>query len=126
MNQTLKPEKLVKIEGAGKESPTHENSRGGKQSNIPYRFDLIDGPALAAMANVLSEGAQKYGEDNWRLIDINDHLNHLLMHTYAFLAGDTQDDHLSHILCRATFALAVQLQGGPLETLSRDSSADGT
>jgi hypothetical protein len=61
------------------------------------------------MAKVLSEGAEKYGEQNWRKIDIPDHLNHLLMHTYAYLAGDTTDEHLSHILCRATFALGVSL-----------------
>lgn len=41
-------------------------------------------------------------------------MNHLLMHVYAYLGGDTQDDHLSHALCRAMFALAVEYQGGPL------------
>lgn len=109
-------EKAV-LEGAGRDAPTEENSAGGKQSAIPYRFDLIDGSALAAMANVLHEGAIKYGENNWRLIPVQDHLNHLLMHTFAYLSGDTQDDHLSHILCRATFALGVEL-----ETMRSNSS----
>lgn len=95
---------------AGPNATTTTNESGGKQSHVPARFDLIDGKALFAMAAVLHEGALKYGEDNWRLIPLHDHLNHLLMHTYAYLSGDRSDDHLSHILCRATFAQAVALQ----------------
>lgn len=92
------------------EAPTTTNESGGSQSDIPVRFDLIDAKALFEMAKVLDHGAKKYGEDNWRLIPVKDHLNHLLMHTYAYLAGDITDEHLSHILCRATFALGVSLQ----------------
>lgn len=92
------------------DAPTTTNEKGGSQSDVPVRFDLIDAKAMFEMAKVLDHGARKYGEDNWRLISVNDHLNHLLMHTYAYLAGDTTDDHLSHILCRATFAQGVALQ----------------
>jgi hypothetical protein len=98
------------LEGAGPDAPITTNEHGGSQSHIPYRFDLIDGPALAEMAKVLSQGAEKYGENNWRKIpDVEVHLNHLLMHAYAWLSGDRQDDHLSHIMCRAMFAQAVDL-----------------
>lgn len=91
------------------DAPTTENEKGGKQSHIPVRFDLIDGKALFAMAAVLHEGAEKYGANNWRKIDIEDHLNHLIMHAYAYLSGDRTDDHLSHIMCRAMFAQAVEI-----------------
>ena len=94
------------------DAPIITNSNGGSQSKIDVRFDLIDGKALFEMAKVLHEGAEKYGENNWRVIPVFDHLNHLLMHTFAYLAGDVTDDHLSHILCRATFALGVTLQEG--------------
>lgn len=96
---------------ASTEVPTTTNERGGRQSLIPVRFDLIDGPALFEMAAVLHTGAKKYGEENWRVIDVKDHLNHLIMHAYAFLSEDDSDDHLSHIMCRAMFAKAVFLQG---------------
>lgn len=92
-------------------APSITNEKGGSQSDIPVRFDLIDAKAMFEMAKVLDAGAKKYGENNWRLIDIKEHLNHLLMHTYAYLSGDESDEHLSHILCRATFALGVDLQG---------------
>lgn len=100
---------------ASKDVPTTTNERGGLQSHIPVRFDLIDGNAMFAMAKVLHEGAEKYGVDNWRLIPLEDHLNHLLMHTYAYLSGDHSDEHLSHILCRATFAQGIALQGDSID-----------
>ena len=99
---------------ASADAPTTTNERGGSQSLVPVRFDLIDGPALFEMAAVLHTGAEKYGADNWRKIDIPDHLNHLIMHSYAYLSGDHSDAHLSHIMCRAMFAQAVAIQGGPL------------
>ncbi len=88
----------------------HTNEKGGSQSYIPVRFDLVDGKAMFAMCAVLHEGAEKYGANNWRLIDVEDHLNHLIMHAYAWLAGDRTDEHLSHIMCRAMFAQGVDLK----------------
>lgn len=91
------------------DAPTITNEKGGSQSDVNVRFDLIDAKALFRMAGVLDHGAKKYGANNWRHIPVEDHLNHLLMHVYAYLAGDETDDHLSHALCRATFALGVRL-----------------
>jgi Domain of unknown function (DUF5664) len=98
------------VAGMGPDAATETNEVGAKQSALPYRFDLIDGPALFKMAEVLDAGARKYGQDNWRGLPVRDHLNHLIAHAYAWLAGDTSDDHLSHVLCRATFAQAVEIQ----------------
>lgn len=94
---------------AGKDRPITVNEKGGGQSSVPVRFDLIDGKALFNMAHVLDEGAKKYGDNNWRLINVEDHLNHLIMHAYAYLSGDRSDEHLSHIMCRAMFAQAVAI-----------------
>jgi len=91
------------------DAETTINEAGGKQSHVPVRFDLIDAKAMFAMASVLHEGAEKYGADNWRKISVEDHLNHMIMHAYAYLSGDRSDDHLSHALCRATFACGVEL-----------------
>lgn len=97
------------------DAETTTNDRGGMQSHVPVRFDLIDGKAMFAMAAVLHEGAEKYAPGNWRLIPTRDHLNHALMHIFAYLSGDRTDDHLSHALCRITFANAVELdpEAGP-------------
>lgn len=103
------------IEGVGPDAPTVVNEHGGKQSQVLYRFDLVDPIAMFEMCRVLQKGAEKYGEDNWKNISIRDHLNHLLIHVYAYLAGDTQDDHLSHALCRAMMAVAVDKANGEAE-----------
>lgn len=109
--------KDVVIDGMGKEAETVINELGGKQSKIPYRFDLFDAKAMFEVAKVLKEGFDKYGSDeNWRAIPVNEHLNHLLAHVYAYQAGDISDEHLSHAMCRAMFALAVDIQGGPRQT----------
>jgi len=92
------------------DAPRVTNAAGGSQSKVEVRFDLIDGPALFEMAHVLHEGAEKYGENNWRLISVEDHLNHLIMHAYAYLSGDRTDEHLSHIQCRGMFAQGVALK----------------
>lgn len=101
------------VEGVGKDAPTVVNDKGGKQSKVLYRYDLLDPKAMFEMTKVLAEGAIKYGEDNWRDIDVRDHLNHMIIHAYAYLAGDKSDDHLSHIMCRAMFAQAVEIQENP-------------
>lgn len=97
------------IAGVGKDAPTVVNEKGGKQSKVLYRFDLLDPQAMFKMTEVLGEGAEKYGDFNWRNVSVRDHLNHLIAHTYAYLAGDTSDDHLSHIMCRAMFAQGVDI-----------------
>ena len=56
------------IEGVGPEAATTTNDKGGKQSALPYRCDLLPAQALLAIANVLHHGAVKYGPDNWRKI----------------------------------------------------------
>lgn len=91
------------------DTPTITNEKGASQSKVDVRFDLIDGPALFQMAAVLHTGAEKYGVNNWRGIEVDDHLNHLIIHAYAYLSGDRTDDHLSHIMCRSMFAQAVAI-----------------
>ena len=60
---------------------------------------------LEIIAKVLEEGVSKYSRNNWRLISPEDHFNHALIHLYALLEGDTQDDHYAHFLTRiAMFA----------------------
>ena len=99
------------IVGVGKDAPTTVNERGAKQSAGPYRMDLLPPAATLAVAAVLKYGADKYGDNNWRGIPVADHLNHAMVHALAYLAGDTQDDHLEHFACRAMMALEIKLKG---------------
>lgn len=82
------------------------NERGGRQSRLSARYDLIDPHALHALAAVLHRGAQVYGEANWRLIEVNSHLNHAIAHIYGYLAGGAQED-LAHAFARLMMAVAL-------------------
>ena len=103
----LKKLEKLKIDGVASEEKVI-NDNGGSQSKRDYRFDLIDTKAIFALANVLHTGEQEYGKDNWRKIDTESHLNHALSHIYAYLAGDKQDNHLSHALCRVMMSIGVE------------------
>lgn len=91
------------------EAPTTSNLAGGKQSLLTRDFTLIPPDALAQVARVMYNGARKYAKDNWRLISVNDHLNHALNHIYLHCANNTQEDHLSHATTRLLMALDLQL-----------------
>ena len=105
------PLKKIKIEGVGQDVPTIVNEKGGKQSSMPYSFMSLDPVAMFAMTKALKEGRDKYGDDeNWRAIPVEEHLDHAIMHIMAYRAGDTSDEHLSHLMCRSMFACAVWLQ----------------
>ena len=105
-----------KIPGIGREAPTVTHNNGGKQSQTPYAFDCLDPVAMFAMCKTLEEGRKKYGRDNWRKIKIRSHLNHMIIHAFAYLAGDTQDEHLEHMAVRAHMALAVALAEQEVKT----------
>lgn len=61
------------------------------------RYDLIDRAFLKRWADLMARGAQKYGEENWRLADDQAALNRFrasaIRHMYQWLSGDTEEDH---------------------------------
>lgn len=106
-------ERTAIINGIGPDAPTTTNANGGKQSATPFRCDLLPPLATLAVAEVLASGAAKYGANNWHAITVEEHLNHAMGHQLAYLAGDTQDDHLEHAACRLLMALEQKLAGRP-------------
>lgn len=96
------------VPGVGPDAPTETNAAGASQSAIPYAVVSLDAGALLAAARVAAAGDAKYGVDNWRGITTREHLNHLLVHVLAYLAGDRSDEHLSHAICRALMAYASE------------------
>lgn len=84
----------------------HTNEKGGKQSYTPACFDLLPPEAIATVAIVLGHGAAKYGANNWRNIDVADHVNHALQHLFSYLSCPNEED-LSHAATRLLFALEL-------------------
>jgi hypothetical protein len=89
----------------GPDAPIVENERGGKQSHVSYRYDLIPPEVLAVLARIYDYGVKRYDPDNWKKISTEDHLNHVMVHLVAYRAGDRSDDHLGHMMWRAQAAL---------------------
>ena len=95
------------IKGCAPDAEIVVNEKGGQQSKTEYGFHLIDADAILALAQVLQYGASRYARDNWRKIPSEEHFNHMMIHYYAWLKGDTQDNHLDHFMCRAMMLYAT-------------------
>lgn len=100
------------IEGVGPQEPILADANGYKSSKTPYRMDLIQANAMLHVAKIMAEGAESHGENNWKNGTVENHLNKMLVHALAYLAGDTQDDHLGHMAWRALAALEIDLVKG--------------
>jgi hypothetical protein len=98
------------LSGVGPDAPIVTNEQGGRQSSVEGRFDLLPPRSLIEIAKILEEGAIKYGESNWHLIEWRSHLNHVLQHVFALLYGDVQDDHMGHAACRMLMAHEMYLK----------------
>lgn len=111
---------VVALPGVGKDAPVTTNERGGRQSSTPYFFRGLPPLALAAIARLMKEKAAVYDADtpggpfadpttrNWHKIESWEHLERVWHHLVAETAGDAQDDHLTHLACRALMALEMR------------------
>ncbi len=98
---------MTEVKCVSPDTEIETNSNGGKQSKSSYGFHLIDTDAILALAEVLQIGASRYARDNWRKIPSEEHFNHMMVHYYAWKSGDTSDDHLGHMFCRAMMVYAT-------------------
>lgn len=92
------------------------------------RFDLLSTVALAEISKVMSIGAQKYGEHNWRGgIKTSRLLAAMLRHVFAYVAGESKDpetglSHIAHAGCCAMFLLELEVTRPDLDDRYKASS----
>lgn len=95
------------------DDPTVTNELGGKQSYLKQDWSLLPIDGLDPVVDVLTEGAKRYGRDNWRKIPASDHFKHALRHlfyaSHAWCCEDTPEakTHITHCVCRCLFFLAT-------------------
>lgn len=84
------------------------NERGGKNSRIDVRYDLIPAQVFKALAEVFNEGSIKYEDDNWKQVPGMDHLNHMLNHIMEYRMTGNKED-LTHAGCRMIMFMFQEL-----------------
>ena len=89
---------------------------GLKYDSDKPRYDLTPFHALHEVVRVLTVGAKKYGDQNWRKVDnLNArYLGASMRHEYAFQCGETEDEEtglhpLAHKICSDMFRLEDEM-----------------
>ena len=92
--------------------PIETTKTGGKQHHRPYRMQALMPKAILEIGKIRYVAHEEYGydDDNYKGIDKMDHIGRALTHIFAYLAGDTQNQHLSHAACRLLMALELELE----------------
>jgi len=81
-----------------------------KEKDKKLRWDLAPWKAFEKVVEVITKGAQKYGEDNWKLINSEVFDAAMMRHYVSYKNGERYDNqwnltHLSHFVCNAIFLL---------------------
>ena len=89
------------------------------QNPSPYASHLIPPRALLAISKCLAQGVESHGAWNWKKGDIETHVGRGMTHAALALAGEGEGfegrvEELTHLACRALFALELALEGGAL------------
>jgi len=85
---------------------------GRKDDSGKLRFDLLPFAQVSEVVAVLTAGAKRYGDDNWRQVPEakRRYLAALLRHVFAYAQGERLDpddglSHLAHAVCCALFLM---------------------
>jgi hypothetical protein len=96
--------------------PSKVGHPGVKHSQGKPRYSLIPSNALNEVVKVLTFGAEKYSEDNWKKVpnlqrEYSDAAGrHRFGSTQEFLDGESGLPHLAHEICCLMFRLQDQLE----------------
>ena len=90
---------------------TNPDSGFKKLDSGKTRFTLVDPVFVEGFAKILTDGAQKYGVDNWKLLpddELHRYQDALLRHINSYFKGekldpDTGMSHLYHAACNLMF-----------------------
>jgi len=94
-------------------------SNGRKFDSTKPKMYLLPPKATVEVSKVLTFGAEKYDEENWRHLENaqNRYSGGALRHIFAHLDGELKDEetdcsHLAHAICCLMFKLELELENG--------------
>lgn len=92
-------------------------SKGRKFDSEKPKMYLLPPKAIIEVSKILTFGAAKYDEDNWRKLDNlqNRYTGGALRHIFAHMDGELKDletnsSHLAHAICCLLFKLEIELE----------------
>ena len=92
-------------------------SEGRKFDSEKTKMYLLPPKAIIEVSKILTFGAAKYDEDNWRKLDNlqNRYTGGALRHIFAHMDGELKDpetnsSHLAHAICCLLFKLEIELE----------------
>lgn len=93
-----------------------------KHDKDKNRLDLVPPSLMLSVGEIMTYGANKYGEDNWRCVAPHRYRGALLRHLMAYLKDTTSVDeesgylHLWHVACNVAFLLEIGVGDKSFET----------
>ncbi|MHA1342401.1 MAG: dATP/dGTP diphosphohydrolase domain-containing protein [Promethearchaeota archaeon] len=101
-------------------------NEGFKYDDGKLRYDLIPPEVLKSLAEVLTYGSQKYGDNTWQGVKSERYYAALFRHLQAWRMGKENDSeskihHLKHALCNIAFILCKDLTKTTTEKLLEEA-----
>lgn len=100
---------------------------GRKFDSEKPKMHLLPPNATLEVAKVLTFGAQKYDEENWRKLENAQkrYTSGALRHIFAHMDGELQDpetnySHLAHAICCLMFKLELELENGKNDSKEKE------
>lgn len=94
-----------------------EEKIGIKYDQNKLRYDLMPPEVLQSVVQVLTNGAKKYADNNWKDVPDSDNRYYAaaMRHLQAWRMGEMLDaedslPHLSHAICCLSFLLYKQIE----------------
>lgn len=106
----------------------NNSAEGTKFDAEKVRMDLLSSIALTETAKVMTFGAKKYDDHNWRKgIKSSRLIGALLRHINAYNGGQDKDpetglSHVAHVMCCAMFILEQEVTKPELDDRYKPSS----
>jgi hypothetical protein len=73
------------------------------------KLSLISPIFVTRLGNWLTEGAKKYDDRNWEKgINLGRTMDSLLRHTFQFIEGNRDEDHLAAMACNVMFLIHTE------------------
>ena len=111
------------VKDSGKRQEYESGMRRDTQDGKPD-YELIDIGFLTRLAEHMTKGAQKYGEDNWRKANSPEEARRFrksaFRHLMQYLRGDREEDHASAVVFNLMAAEYVREKLGVYETLNEE------